>query len=107
RVERAVAALANVGIVGMAVEVRARQPAVPRPVVLRICGGVHADISAARLDVALEVVLLRRIQDVTRRTQEDDRAVSRQDLMGEGAGILGRVDRESVLLPKLPECGDA
>ena len=107
RVERAVAALANVGIVGMAVEVRARQPAVPRPVVLRICGGVHADISAARLDVALEVVLLRRIQDVTRRTQEDDRAVSRQVLMGEGAGILGRVDRESVLLPKLPECGDA
>src|SRR5947207_910277 len=75
RVEHAVAAPPYVGIAGMAVEVRAGQSAVPRPVVLSVRGGVHADVAAARPDVALEDVLLRRIEDVTRRIQEDDRAV--------------------------------
>src|SRR2546430_3685192 len=59
RIEHPVAARAHVGIVGMAVEVRAGQSAVPRPVVLGVRGGVHADVAAARLDVAFEDVLLR------------------------------------------------
>src|SRR2546421_365800 len=77
RIEHPVAARTYVGIAGMAVEVRAGQSGVPRPVVLGVRGGVPADVAAARLDVALEDVLLRRIQDVTRRIQEDDCAVSR------------------------------
>ena len=107
RVEYAVAAFADVGITRMAVEVRARQSAVPRPVVLGVGGGVHADVSAPRLDVALEDVLLRRIQHVARRTQEDDGAIARQVFLREGAGILRRVDRESILLAELLDCGDA
>src|SRR5437660_8469930 len=77
------------------------------PVVLGVRGGVHADESAARLDVALEVILLCRIHHVTGRIQEDHSAVSGQVLLGKGASILGRVDRESVLLSELPYCGDA
>ena len=107
RVEYAVAAFAHVGIARMAVEVRARQSAVPRPVVLGVRGGMHADVSASRLDVALEDILLRWIQHVARRTQEDDGAVARQVLLGKGAGILRCVDRESILLAELPDCGDA
>src|SRR5437870_12931552 len=107
RVEHSVAARAYVGIAGMAVEVRAGQSAVPRPVVLGVRGGVHADVAAARLDVALEDVLLRRIEDVTPRIQEDDRAVSRQVLFGKGAGILRRIDRKAILLSQLLYCGDA
>src|SRR2546423_8375086 len=107
RVEHAVAARAYVGIAGMAVEVRAGQSAVPRPVVLSVRGGVHADVAAARPDVALEDVLLRRIEDVTRRIQEDDRAVSRQVLLRKDAGILRRIDCKPILLSELLYCGDA
>ena len=68
---------------------------------------MHADVSAARLDVALEDILLRRIQHVPRRTQEDDGAVARQVFLREGAGVLRRVDRESILLAELPDGRDA
>src|SRR5207247_10757171 len=104
-VGHAVAALAHFGITRMAVEVGARQSTVPRPVVLGVCGRMHADVSAARLDVALEDILLRWIQHVARRTQEDDGAVARQVFLREGAGVLRRVDRESIPLAELPACG--
>src|SRR5256885_17155615 len=107
RVDITVAARANVGTAGRAVEVRADQSAVPRPVVLSVRGGVHADVAAARPDVALEDVLLRRIEDVTRRIQEDDRAVSRQVLLGKDAGILRRIDCKPILLSELLYCDDA
>ncbi len=34
-------------------------------------------------------------------------AVARQVFLREGAGVLRRVDRESILLAELPDCGDA
>src|SRR5438477_2616019 len=91
----------------MAVEVGAGQSAVPRPVVLGVRGGMHADVSAARLDVALEDILLRRIQHLPRRTQEDDGAVARQVLLRKSAGVLSRVDRKPMLLSELAYGGDA
>ena len=51
--------------------------------------------------------LLRRIEDVTRRIEEDDGAVARQVLLGKGAGVLGRGDREPMLPSELPYRGDA
>ena len=68
---------------------------------------MHADVSAARLDVALEDILLRRIQHVPRRTQEDDGAVARQVLLRKSAGVLSRVDRKPMLLSELAYGGDA
>ena len=68
---------------------------------------MHADISAAGLDVPLEDILLRRIQHVARRTQEDHGAVARQVFLRKGARVLRRVDRESILLAELPDGGDA
>ena len=63
------------GLCGWLVELRAGELAVPRPVVLGVGGGVDADPAAARLDVALERVLLRVVEDVAGRAQEDDGAV--------------------------------
>src|ERR1044072_9404376 len=91
----------------MAVQVSACQSAAPRPVVLGVRRAVHADPATASPDVALEGVLLRRIEDVTRGIQEDDGAVSRQVLLGKGAGILRRIHGKTVLLSELRYCGDA
>jgi hypothetical protein len=68
---------------------------------------VNADVSATRLDVALEIVLLCGVEYVTGCGHEDYRAVTREILRGEGPGVFGRVDGESVLLSKFPDGGDA
>src|SRR4051812_14229231 len=91
----------------MAVEVRARQPAVPRPLVLGVGGRMHTDVSATRLDVALQDVLLRRVQHIARSTQKDHGAVASQVFLSKGSGILGRVDRKAIFLSQFPDRRDA
>src|SRR5207302_10211932 len=88
-VEHTERGFANVGVVRMAVEIRAGESAVPRPVVFSVRGGVDADVSAARLDVELEVVLLCVVQHVARCVQEDDSAVEWDVLRCYGGGVYG------------------
>src|ERR1700694_5204283 len=57
-VENPVRGFAHIGIVRMAIEPGGGEPAVPRPVVLGVRGGMNSDVSAASLDIALEDVLL-------------------------------------------------
>jgi hypothetical protein len=105
-VEHAKGALADVWIVWMAVEAGAREPAVPRPVVLRIRGGMNSHVSAASLDVALEIILLCGVEHVTGRVQKHDCAVFPEIFRRERAGVFGRFDGESVLLSELSDSGD-
>src|SRR5437762_993062 len=70
-VEHAVSGFANVGASRMAVEPGAGEPAVPRPVVLCVRGRMDSHVSAASLDIALEIVLLRGVQYVAGGVQED------------------------------------
>jgi hypothetical protein len=68
---------------------------------------VDADPAAARLDVALEGILLPRGQDVAGGVEEDDGAEASEVPLGECAGLLRRLDGEAVLLSELPHGGDA
>ena len=76
-------------------EVRADQVAVPGPVVLRVAGRVDADVAAAILDEALEGLLLRRVEHVAGRVQEDDHAKPREIGGREGRGVFGCLDGEA------------
>jgi len=105
-VEHTERGLANVGVVRMAIEPGAGEPAVPRPVVLRVRGGMNSHVSATSLDVALEIVLLCGVQYVASCVEEDNCAVSREVLRGERAGVFGRVYGEPILLSELPDSGD-
>jgi len=67
---------------------------------------MNSHVSAAGLDVALEIVLLRGVEYVAGRVQEDDGAVSREVLRGERAGVFGCVDGEPILLTELFDSGD-
>src|SRR5204862_8037293 len=91
----------------MAVEVSAAQSDLPRPVVLGGSRGMHAYVSAARLDIALEAILLRWIQDIPGRTQKDDGRVTRQVLLIERGRVLRRIDHQSFLEAELANCGDS
>ena len=91
----------------MAREPRPGETAVPGPVVLRVRRGVHADPAAARPHVALERVLLGRVEHVAGGAQEDDRAVAAQVALAERGRVLRRVDREAVRLAELLQRGDA
>ena len=104
-VEHAVGAFANVRIVWMAIEPCAGEPAVPRPVVLRVRCGMNSHVSTAGLDVALEIVLLCGVQYVAGRIEKHDGAISRQVLRGERAGVFCRVDGEPILLSERPDSG--
>src|ERR1700682_4807007 len=106
-VEHTERALANVGVVRMATEPGAGEPAVPGPVVLGVRRGMNSHVSATSLDVALEIVLLCGVQYVAGCVQPDDCAVPREVLRGEGAGIFGRVDGEPILLSELPDSGES
>ena len=88
--------LIDAGHAGVVAEVRAHEPAVERPVVLRVRCGVHARVAAAAADVGLEGGLLRGVQDVAGRAQEDHDVVLREVLLGERRGVLRRVHREVV-----------
>src|SRR5215211_4483694 len=100
-VEHTERAFANVGIVRMSVEPCPGESAVPRPVVFSISSGMNSDISAAGLDVALEIILLGGVEHVAGCVQENDCAVPREILRGECAGVFSRVDREPILLSEL------
>src|SRR5207237_4326367 len=91
----------------MTIEPGASEPAVPRPVVLGVGGGMNSYVSATSLDVALEIVLLCGVQYVAGRVQEDDSAVSCQIFRGESACVFSRVDAEPILLPELSDSGAA
>jgi hypothetical protein len=58
---------------------------------------VNADPSVAGVDVALERSLLRVVEHVAGREQEDDGVVAGEVRVRERASVLGRVDREAVL----------
>src|SRR5687768_18446788 len=68
---------------------------------------MNSDVSAAGLDVALEIILLGGVEHVAGGVEEDDCAVPAEVLRGECARILGCVDREPVLLSELSDRGDA
>src|SRR5439155_27268979 len=104
-VDNVVCAFANVGVVRMAIEPGAGEPAVPRPVVLRVRSRMNSHVAAAGLDVALEIVLLRGVQHVAGCVQEDDCAVSGEVFRRERACIFGRVGGKSILLSELPYSG--
>ncbi len=56
-------------------EVRADEPSVPGPVVLRVGRGMDPDVAAAVADVSLERGLLVGVEHVAGRRQEHDRVV--------------------------------
>ena len=80
----------------MAAEVRAHQLPVPGPAVLRVGGRVDARVAAAPAHVALECALLRIVEHVTGREQEDHRVVAREPRIGEHGAVLGRIDGDPV-----------
>ena len=92
---------------GMPLEVGADQPAVPRPVVLRVAGRVHADVPATAADVSLERRLLGIVQHIPCRVQEDDDAVPSQRRVRERIGVFGGIDLESVRRAELGDRLDA
>src|SRR5690349_24397304 len=87
----------------MAVEVRAREPPVPRPVVLGVGRRVNAYVSATSLDVALEIVLLRKVENIARRVEKDDGSIARQILLRERIGVFGGIDGETVFLTEFSD----
>src|SRR5688500_16500707 len=106
-VQNAERAFANVRIVGVALEIRSSESSVPRPLVLRVRRGVDADPPTTSLDVALERILLTRVQDVARRVEKYDGAETLQILLGECAGVLGGLHREAILAPQLLHCSNS
>src|SRR6185436_9882199 len=68
---------------------------------------MHADVSTAGLDVALEVILLRCVQHIAGGAHENHRAVSRQILGSERASVLCRIDAETILLSQLADGGNS
>jgi hypothetical protein len=66
---------------------------------------MNSNVSTARLDVALEIVLLCVVEYVTGCVQEDDCPVPRQVLRRERARVFGRVDGEPILLSELSNSG--
>ncbi len=94
-------------VLRVAVEVRADQLAVPRPVVLGVGRRVDARVPAAVLDVALERGLLVVVEDVARRGQPHDGVVLREVLVRERSCVLGRGHLEVVLLAELLDRRDA
>src|SRR5687767_10430492 len=99
-VQHAKSAFPDVRVVGVALEVRSRESSVPWPLVLGIGRGVDADPTTTCLDVALERVLLWRVQDVPGGVEKDDRAEAFEVALGECACVLRRLDREAVLAPE-------
>ena len=71
-------------------EVAAEHLAVPGPRVLGVGRGVDADVAAARLDVVLERGLLRVVEDVAGRGEEDHDVELREVGVGELRRVLGR-----------------
>ena len=80
----------------MAAEVGADEPPVEGPGVLGVAGGVNAEPAAAALAEALQRPALVRVEHRTRGEQEGDSAEAPQRRVGEGAGVLGGADGESV-----------
>ncbi len=67
---------------------------------------MNSHVSATGLDVALEIVLLCVVEYVAGCVQPHHRAVSREVLRGERAGVFGRVDGEAILLSEFFYRGD-
>src|SRR5205823_2469043 len=67
---------------------------------------MNSNVSAASLDVALEIVLLCGVEYVTGGVQKHDGAVPRQVLRRERAGVFRRIDGESILLSQFPDRSD-
>lgn len=87
---------------GMRLEVGAHETAVEGPVVLGVGGRVDARVTTSPLDVPLERALLGVVEDVTGGREEHHGVVPREVACGEGARVLGGVDRETALGPQLP-----
>ena len=90
--------LANVGPAGMAVEITPYELAVPGPVILCIGSGVDSDVSATRLHITLQRLLLLRIQNVARRAEKYDGVELSEIRIVEISRILSRGHGESVLV---------
>src|SRR4051812_50184356 len=67
---------------------------------------MNSDVAAARLDVALEVILLRGVEHVAGCTEENHRAVACEILRRERRRVLGGVDGEPVLLSEFSNGGE-
>ena len=68
---------------------------------------MHADVSVSGADVALEGLLLRAVQHVTRRRHEDHGGEPAQRLVGESRSILGRLHGEAMCGAQRLHGGDA
>src|SRR5689334_19912394 len=83
--------------VRIAEEVCAKHAAVPRPVVLGVCGGVNAYKSSTGMNEVLERRLLRQIEDVTCRVQKNNDSISGQVCIRESGRIRRVVDIKTIL----------
>jgi len=91
----------------MLAKISADQPAVPGPIILGVRRRMDADEALAPADEALERGLLRVVQHVARRTQEDHCIVSGQPRVAEAPRIFGRCQRPASLRRKPTQCLDA
>jgi len=87
-------------------EIRADKPPVPGPLILGVAGGVDAGEPTAGADEALEGGLLARVENVSRRAEEDDDPVPREFRRSETAGVLG-VNAETMLGAQRSDGGNA
>ena len=85
---------------GVAREPGADEPAVPRPLILRVARRVDADKTAAGADVSLKGGLLARIEDVAGRVEEYDGLLLSQGRVAEPLGVIRAVHRKPVLGPQ-------
>src|SRR6266446_1397365 len=78
-------------------EIGADKPPVPGPLILGVAGRVDAGEPAAGADEALEGGLLARVENVSRRAEEDDDPEPREFRHSEAAGVFRAVDAETML----------
>ena len=85
-------------------EISAGQFAVPGPVVLGIGSGVYTYIASTRLNVALERILLQRIQHITSSIEKYNGSVSAQVLFVEHGSIFSGIDDKAVFSAEFGDC---
>ena len=93
--------------VRVAGEIRANQPAVPRPIVFRVGRRMDADETAAPGNIVFEGGLLRSVQHIARRVQENDGVEGRKSLIRKDSRVLGGRYLKVVGLPQLANRLDA
>ena len=94
----------NVLYFRMAIEVCARQAAVPFPAIFGIRGGVDAHITAARLNIAFKSIFLLRIEHIAGSIEENDRMVTLQVFFGKGRCVFGGIHDHPVFAAQFAQC---